>query len=90
MNRLISILKSLSDPTRLKIMNIVNESERCVCEIQEALEIPQSTLSCHLKVLINSGLVVCRKEGTNVYYRGEKLEGELNKAVQIILSEFSG
>lgn len=62
------IFKALSDPTRLKILYLLSKGELCVCEIIMALDKPQSTISHHLNVLKNSGLIQGRKEGVWIHY----------------------
>lgn len=58
----------LSDETRLKILAFLQADELCVCEIVDALEKPQSTVSHHLLLLQKSGLIKARKEGRwNMY-----------------------
>jgi ArsR family transcriptional regulator, arsenate/arsenite/antimonite-responsive transcriptional repressor len=56
------------DPTRVRIIAALRRGELCVCELVDALEISQSTLSGHLQVLRQTGLVVTRKEGRWIYY----------------------
>jgi len=51
-----SIIKALADPTRLKIVYFLQHGERCVCELIEALERPQPTISHHLTILKNAGI----------------------------------
>ena len=62
------IIKSLSDPSRLKIIDILSCGEKCACDILEHFDFTQPTLSHHMKVLIESGLVEVRKEGLWSYY----------------------
>lgn len=62
------ILKALAHPTRLAIVQLLAGGERCVCEIQSALGITQSSLSQHLALLREQGIVDSRKEGTRVVY----------------------
>lgn len=62
------VLKVLSDPNRLKIIDILSCGERCVCDILEFFEFTQPTLSHHLKVLMDADLVNMRKEGQWNYY----------------------
>jgi ArsR family transcriptional regulator len=62
------IFKALSDPNRLKIMDILSCGERCACDILENFEFTQPTLSHHMKVLIDCKLVKSRKEGLWNYY----------------------
>lgn len=62
------IFKSLGHPTRVQILELLQDSERCVCEIFEELEMEQSNVSQHLGILKNQDLVTSRKEGTKVIY----------------------
>jgi ArsR family transcriptional regulator len=68
---------ALSDETRLEIVRMLSHGERCVCELQAALDAAQSRLSFHLKVLKDAKLVVDRRDGRWVHYRlsPEALEG---------------
>ncbi len=61
--------KAISDPTRLKILYLLQDGELCVCEIILALEKPQSTISHHLNVLKNAGFIKGRKEGVWIHYK---------------------
>ena len=61
--------KAISDPTRLKILYLLQNGELCVCEIIRALEKPQSTISHHLNVLKNTGFIKGRKEGVWIHYK---------------------
>lgn len=63
------VFHALSEPTRLRLVDLLRNGERCVCELTDALEMAQSKLSFHLKGLKDAGLVVDRKEGRWVYYR---------------------
>ena len=62
------IFKALSDASRLKIIDILSCGEKCACDILEHFDFTQPTLSHHMKVLIESGLVEVRKEGLWSYY----------------------
>lgn len=62
------LFHALSDETRLSIVAMLRDGERCVCELQDALDAAQSRLSFHLKVLKDAGLVNDRKDGRWVYY----------------------
>lgn len=62
------LLHALSDETRLGILEMLRDGERCVCELQGELDAAQSRLSFHLKVLREAGLVTDRKEGRWSYY----------------------
>lgn len=61
--------KAISDPTRLKILYLLQDGELCVCEINTALEKPQSTISHHLNVLKNAEFIKGRKEGVWIHYK---------------------
>jgi len=60
--------QALSDETRLEIVAMLSHGERCVCDLQDALDAAQSRLSFHLKTLKDAGLVTDRREGRWVYY----------------------
>ena len=62
------VFHALSDETRLAIVEMLRGGERCVCDLQSALDAAQSRLSFHLKVLKDAGLVTDRKEGRWSYY----------------------
>lgn len=62
--------KALADQTRLRIlMLLTGKEELCVCELIQALELPQPKISRHLAILRESGLLLDRKSGLWVYYR---------------------
>lgn len=66
------LLKALADPVRLRLMSLVaahEGGEACVCDLNNAFELSQPTISHHLKVLHEVGLVDRSKRGTWVYYR---------------------
>lgn len=63
------LFRAVSDPTRLRILNLLSESELCVCHIVEALRIPQPKVSRHLAYLRKAGLVLARREGLWIHYR---------------------
>src|SRR4030043_47138 len=68
MNEFIKVMKALSDPNRVKLLKMLQKRTMCVCEIQAALEIAQPTVSKHLKILEDVGLVDREKEGLWVNY----------------------
>lgn len=63
------VLKALSHPTRLFIVNELANHEKCVCELQELIEDDISTISKHLSVLKQAGIIEDRKDGLRIYYR---------------------
>ncbi|MGP6207662.1 ArsR/SmtB family transcription factor [Cuniculiplasma sp. SKW3] len=64
--------KALGDQIRLGIYEILLREELCVCQLEEITELPQSTVSGALKVLLNAGLISGRREGKWIYYHAEK------------------
>ena len=68
MNHFVKVMKALSDSNRVKIVKMLQYKKMCVCELQAALKIAQPTVSKHLKVLENAGLVDCNKNGLWVNY----------------------
>jgi ArsR family transcriptional regulator len=68
MKEFIRVMKALSDPTRVKILKILEKRLMCVCEIQTAIGAAQSTASKHLKMLEDAGLVESQKDGLWVNY----------------------
>jgi ArsR family transcriptional regulator, arsenate/arsenite/antimonite-responsive transcriptional repressor len=72
---------ALSEPLRLQVLELLRERELCVCDLCDAMEISQSKLSFHLKVLKEAQLVHARQEGRWIYYR-------LNLGQFIVLEEY--
>jgi ArsR family transcriptional regulator len=69
---LAGLLKALADPTRLRLLSMIQShegGEACVCELTEPLGLTQPTVSHHLKVLADTGLVERDKRGVWAYYR---------------------
>lgn len=64
----IRVMKALSDPTRVKIVKVLGHKELCVCELTALLGLAQSTVSKHLKLLEDAGLVSSSREGAWVNY----------------------
>jgi ArsR family transcriptional regulator len=62
------VLKALSDVNRMKIINTLTNGEMCACKILEDFNIKQPTLSHHMKVLTECGLVISKKEGKWMHY----------------------
>lgn len=73
------VFKALSDPNRLMIIEMLQSRERCACEILEGMNIAQSTLSHHMKILCDSGLVDSRPHGKWMYYSLSKVACEAAK-----------
>ncbi len=61
-------MKALSDPNRVRVLKILERGELCVCEIQNLLGLAQSTVSKHMKLLEDAGLVERNRQGTWIIY----------------------
>src|SRR5436189_2160191 len=70
--RIAPLLKALADPVRLRLLSLVAshaDGEACVCDLNDAFDLSQPTISHHLKVLHEAGLLDREKRGVWVYYR---------------------
>ena len=86
------ILKALAQPTRLKIIELLRDGERCVCEIFPAIDEEQSNTSRHLNMMLASGILSRRKEGLKIFYaikHPEVLE-IVDLAARIMTHEITG
>ena len=63
-----NFFKALAHPTRLFIIEQISKKEKCVCELTDMVGVDISTISKHLSILKNEGIVVEDKRGKNVYY----------------------
>lgn len=68
-NKKTEILKAIAQPTRLKILELLRNGERCVCEMMGLINEEQANISKHLALLRQAGIVDYRKEGVSAYYR---------------------
>ena len=68
MKLFVKVMKALSDPNRVKIIKALQQKNMCVCELQGALKLAQPTVSKHLKILEEAGLVDFKKDGLWVNY----------------------
>ncbi len=59
----------LSEPMRLRILNLLRDGEKCVQELVDATHTSQANVSKHLKVMVQAGILSRRTEGTSAYYR---------------------
>lgn len=64
-----AVIKAMAHPTRLLILNSLKKKETCVCELRELVGDDMSTVSKHLLVLKNAGLVAARRDGNWLHYR---------------------
>ena len=62
------VYKALCDQKRLLILGLLREGEKCICKLQENVDLCQSSLSYHIKILVESGIVTGRQEGKWTYY----------------------
>ena len=70
------VFKALCDPKRLAILEQLRSGEKCACVLQEPMDLTQSGLSYHMKILCGSGLVVSRQEGKWTHYSLSKSGSE--------------
>jgi ArsR family transcriptional regulator len=80
------VFKALCDPNRLMIIEMLQGGEKCACKILNDLNIVQSTLSHHMKILCESGFVDSRRDGKWMHY---SLNKERFEDVKNLLSEFA-
>lgn len=66
--RIASMFKAFCDENRLQILELLRGGERCACSILDEMQITQPTLSHHMKILCDSGVVIGRKEGKWMHY----------------------
>lgn len=78
--RTASMFKAFCDENRLQILELLQDGERCACRLLDEMKITQPTLSHHMKILCDSGVVVGRKEGKWMHYSISKdgLEDVMN------------
>lgn len=77
------VFKALCDPKRLAILEQLRSGEKCACVLQEPMDLTQSGLSYHMKILCDSGLVDSRQEGKWTHYRLS--ESGRARAVRLLL-----
>lgn len=63
------IVKAIAHPLRIAIVDFLKDGEQCVCDIAEHINSERSNVSRHLSVMINAGILGCRKEGLKVIYK---------------------
>ena len=62
------LFKAFCDENRLQILSLLQNGEKCACKLLEEMQITQPTLSHHMKILCDAGIVVARKEGKWMHY----------------------
>lgn len=88
MKAFIRVMKALSDPGRIKILKILEKNELCVCEITALLGLAQSTVSKHLKLLEDAGLVDSSRKGAWVTY--QLADGSESPYAEALLNNMTG
>lgn len=76
------VFKALCDEKRLEILELLRGGEKCACVLLEQMDIGQSGLSYHMKILCDSGIVVSRQEGKWTHYRLSEKGG--NHAIELL------
>ncbi len=79
--------KALGEPTRLRILAHLQSGESCVCDVQEAIDVPANLLSHHLKVLREAGLITGTRRGRWIDYRVEPVALALLASVLTTVAE---
>lgn len=70
------VFKAFCDIKRLSVLELLQDGEKCACELLEQMNISQSTLSHHMRILCESGIVVGRRDGKWMYYSISKSGAE--------------
>lgn len=84
----IKIYKAIGEINRIKILEMLSSGEKCACVLLENFNFTQPTLSHHMRVLMDCGIVKCRKEGTWIYYSLEETAcNDTIKFLEEILNE---
>lgn len=76
------VFKALCDERRQRILELLHTGEKCACVLTEEMGMPQSSLSYHMKILCDSGIVISREEGKWTHYRISQQGSE--KAIQLL------
>ncbi len=82
------IFKAFCDENRIKIIKSLRTGEKCACELLEEIHVTQPTLSHHMKILCDSGIVVDRKEGKWTHYSISQKGAEQAKEYLQLLTSF--
>ena len=85
-----TIFKAFCDENRVKILKLLLTGEKCACVLLDDMHITQPTLSHHMKILCDSGIVIGRKEGKWVYYSLNARQGDVLQQVVGDLMKPSG
>jgi DNA-binding transcriptional ArsR family regulator len=88
MREFLAVVKALADESRTRIVLALRDRELCVCQIVELLRLAPSTVSKHMAILKQAGLVESRKEGRWVHYRLSESAGSLSAQVADLAAEW--
>ena len=80
-----TVFHALSDPIRLEILTYLRDGEKCVCEIVPHLNLIQPLVSRHLKILKDTGMIRCRKDGTKRMY--STVDNKIYKVLEALTPE---
>jgi ArsR family transcriptional regulator len=80
------VFKAFCDETRLRVLELLRNGEKCTCILLEKVEVGQPTLSHHMKILVDSGVVSARKQGRWTYY---SISAEGSKNAALLLRELT-
>jgi ArsR family transcriptional regulator len=69
LKKVVDFLKIINEENRFKVLCLLREGEKCVCDIWQCLKLPQNLVSHHLKVLKDFGLISSKKVGLKVFYK---------------------
>jgi len=85
----LNVCKAVANSTRLHILDLLRDGEKCVCELLPLLEMEQSNVSQHLNILRNAGIVTSRKKGQHVLYkvRNEKIFDVMDALDSMLVNE---
>jgi len=89
LSRTVEFLKIISEENRLKILCLLREEEKCVCDIWQCLGLAQNLVSHHLKVLKNFGLISSKRQGLKVFYQlNQKIVKKYLKLLNNLLNSY--
>ena len=80
--RTAKVFKAFCDENRIRILDMLSTGEKCACRLLEEIDVTQPTLSHHMKILCDSGIVVGRKEGKWTHYQISRQGSE--KAIELL------
>jgi DNA-binding transcriptional ArsR family regulator len=91
MRQFMNLTRALADESRLRILLALRPGELCVCQVTELLQLAPSTVSKHLSILYQAGLVESRKDGRWMYYRlpGEEAVVTVREAIDWVMKSLA-